>query len=163
MGEAEAVPSRRGPVVDGDEEGGAAGGQGNAEGAAGRGGQVLLAGPAAQQILHGGGVGRGVRVWVIQRVAGGAAQAFPFGRAALGRGVVGAGAALRSGGCLGMVERVRGGAVLGVVFKFGVPRGWFCLGRAAVSWAVSGSCCAGPKGDRFAGDLGQMSGRIAWR
>lgn len=77
VGRAEAVPSRGGPVVDGHDEGCAARGEGDAEGAVVGGGEVVLAYPAAQQVLDGGGLGRGVGVGVFQQVGGGAAQ--PFG------------------------------------------------------------------------------------
>lgn len=77
VGRAEAVPARGGPVVDGNDEGCATRGEGDAEGAVVGGGEVVLAYPAAQQVLDGGGLGRGVGIGVFQQVGGGAAQ--PFG------------------------------------------------------------------------------------
>ncbi len=56
----EAVPARRGPVVDLSEQGCAAGGEGDVEGAVGGGGEVRFACPAAQEVLDGRGLSGGV-------------------------------------------------------------------------------------------------------
>jgi hypothetical protein len=74
MREAEAVPAGAGPVVDGGQQGRAAGGEGDAQGAVVGSGQVVLPYPAAQQVLDGRRLGSGVRFWVLQQVGGGAAQ-----------------------------------------------------------------------------------------
>jgi hypothetical protein len=66
--EAEAVPARRGPVADRGEEVRAAGRKGDAEDAVGGGRLVVLAHPAAQQVLHGGCLGGDIRVGMVQEV-----------------------------------------------------------------------------------------------
>ncbi|GAA2767753.1 hypothetical protein GCM10010103_67950 [Streptomyces paradoxus] len=73
------MPARRGPVADRGGQGRAAGGQGDAQEAVGRGGLVGLAYPAAEQVLHGGGLGDGVRVGMRQGVRA-VALAHPLGR-----------------------------------------------------------------------------------
>ncbi len=109
VGEAEAVPAGRGPVVDGGQQGGAAGGEGDAEGAVLGGGEVVLAYPAAQQVLGGGGLGRGVGVEVFEEVGRGTARhsalpAVPFCRGTVSLSGPGASRGCRGGNGL----RVRG-------------------------------------------------------
>ncbi len=70
---AEAVPARRGPVVDLSEQGCAAGGEGDVEGAVGGDGEVRFAYPAAQEVLDGCGLGGGVGVGMLQEAEGCAA------------------------------------------------------------------------------------------
>nr|WP_255344772.1 hypothetical protein [Streptomyces avermitilis] len=60
--------------MNGDEEGGARGEQGDAQGAVVGGDEAVLPYPAAQQVLDGGGLGGGLGFGMIQRVGGGAAQ-----------------------------------------------------------------------------------------
>ncbi len=79
---AEAVGPGGGPVVDGHEEGGAARGEGDAQGVALGPREVVLPGPAAQQALRTGRVGGPQRVRVVERVGGHA----PAGRRAGARG-----------------------------------------------------------------------------
>jgi hypothetical protein len=69
-GWAEAVPAGRGPVTDRGDQGRTARGKRDAKGAGVGRGEVRLACPAAEQVLHGGGLGGGVRVGVFQKVPG---------------------------------------------------------------------------------------------
>lgn len=109
------MPAGGGPVVDGGEQGRGAGREGDAEGAVLGGWQVVLPYPAAQQVLDGRRLGRGMRVGVLQEVGGDAAQPLglpgPFlltrdrfgpgherGLRAMGRSLVGVGTTVGCGG-----------------------------------------------------------------
>lgn len=64
------MPPRRGPVANGDQQGCASGRQRDTEDPTVRCREIRLAYPAAEQVLHGGGLGCDVRVGMLEKVRG---------------------------------------------------------------------------------------------